>query len=246
VLLMPRPGSSPAQSARDIRLAQRATERSSRPNTASRPSTAASRISDLTTSFRNISRPASSAFVKPTRSTGYFEPGVAPLQGNPNPWRIKKAPGDDGKRLKNDNILTYIPPPGTVSPVQNSQFTTSIQSYVGVGGREVGVVIPIAQDDRARPVECIDPLTHNYKYMTSLARNSNYRPQKDEYNHSVHFGRTKGYFGGFVDDVLKGVNQQDSVPGAVTWKSAMNAEFNRTASGMVKPSSANRPNGTLH
>jgi len=84
-------------------------------------------------------------------------------------------------------------------------------------------------------VECIDPLTHNYKYMTSLARNSNYRPQKDEYNHSVHFGRTKGYFGGFVDDVLKGVNQQDSVPGAVTWKSAMNAEFNRTASGMVKP-----------
>jgi len=42
-------------------------------------------------------------------------------------------------------------------------------------------------------------------------------PERAQFDGKVNFGRVKGYFGGFVDDVLKGANQQDDVEGAITW-----------------------------
>lgn len=156
---------------------------------------------------------------------------MAPLQGNPNPWRLKKAPGDDGKRLNGDNIAIYIPPKGTQLPNPAPKYTTSIQSYPGVHVKEVGVVIPVADDPKARSVVLLDPTTHMSTEKPTLSYNSCCPPQREVFKSKVFFGRTKGYFGGFVDDVLACKGQP--APGATTWASSLQSQV--TPSGMPKP-----------
>lgn len=166
------------------------------------------------------------------RNTGYYEPGVAPLQGNPNPWRLKTEPGDDGQRIQGDQIATYIPPAGTQLPPSIPKYTTSIQSYPGVERKEVGVVKTLDEDPNAKIIEIFDPIHHTTMERPSLSYGRQ-GPNRKLFEKKSFFGRTKGYFGGFVDDVRKGNNQQDSVEGAITWSSVRRTQVTR--SGMPKP-----------
>ena len=117
-------------------------------------------------------------------------------------------------------------------PDNAPKYSTSIQSYPGVHVKEVGVVTPVARDKNRKMVRCFDPLTHETQYKATLAVGKE-GPPREMFEKKVFFGRVKGYFGGFVDDVLKGANQQDDVEGAVTWSSSYKSQV--TKSGMPKP-----------
>jgi len=117
-------------------------------------------------------------------------------------------------------------------PNMEPQYSTSIQSYPGVHVKEVGVVIPVAEDKSRKMTEMLNPLTHMTHTIPSLAWTRSGVP-KEYFAKKAHFGRTKGYFGGFVDDCLKGANQQDDVEGIFTWSNAMKNQ--KTPSGMSKP-----------
>lgn len=134
--------------------------------------------------------------------------------------------------MNGDQIATYIPPKGTQLPPTNPKYTTSIQSYPGVEKKEIGVVIPLKSDSNAKMIEIFDPIHHTTMERPSLSYKSTF-PSKALFQKRAFFGRTKGYFGGFVDDVRKGNNQQDSVEGAVTWSSVRRTQT--TPAGMPKP-----------